>query len=191
MSEAADPLALAARAGLPDEMLYLREALPRERWTSGLPQTAAFWLQMHAGFRAHQQAMAGAAARWRAGELDPRGAHDALLPTLQGFLQHLDGHHRIESGHYFPAFRRLEPRIAAGLDLLDRDHDAIHAHLEALFQTGLALNRAVAAGAADGADCAHRLADVLDRAGPCLTRHLDDEEDIVIPLMALKGDPLA
>lgn len=186
-----DPLALAARAGLPHEMLYLRQALPRERWSQGLPGTADFWLQMHGGFRAQQQAMAGAAARWRTGALDLRGVHDALLPTLQAFLQHLDGHHRIESGHYFPAFRRLEPRIAAGLDLLDRDHDAIHAHLEALFQAGLGLHQAVRAGAAEAADRAHRLADALDGAGPALARHLDDEEDIVIPLMALKGDPLA
>lgn len=186
-----DPLGLAARAGLPDEMRYLCEAMPRERWTEGLPGTAVFWLQMHDGFRAHQRSMADAAARWRAGQLDLRGAHDALLPTLQAFLQHLDGHHRIESGHYFPAFRRLEPRIAAGLDLLDRDHDAIHGHLEALYQAGLALARAVAGAAPDGADSAHGLADALDRAGPPLARHLEDEEDIVIPLMALRGDPLA
>ena len=179
---------LAARRGLPDEMLYLRQALPRERWDDGLPGTAAFWLQMHEGFRAHQRAMAGAAARWRAGFLDPRGAHDALLPTLQAFLQHLDGHHRVETGHYFPVFRRLEPRIEAGLDLLDRDHDAIHAHLQALYESGLALNRAVAANAPDAADLVHRLVEALDRAGPLLLRHLEDEEDIVIPLMVLRGD---
>lgn len=185
----AGALDLAARQGLPDEMLYLRRALPRERWIEGLPGTAAFWLQMHEGFRAHQRAMADAAARWRAGALDPRGAHDALLPTLQAFLQHLDGHHRIETGRYFPAFRTLEPRIEAGLDLLDRDHDAIHAHLQALYEAGLALHRAVASGAPDAADRVHRLAEALDHAGPPLLRHLEDEEDIVIPLMALRGDP--
>lgn len=189
MAEPDDPLALDRRAGLPAQMLYLREALPRERWPGALPPTADFWLRMHAHFRAEQAAMDQRVARWRAGELDARGAHDALLPLLQRFLQHLDGHHRIESGHYFPAFRRLEPAIAAGLELLDRDHHAIEAHLQGLFQAGVALHQAVRAGAPDAGDRVHRLAEALDAAGPPLARHLEDEEDIVIPLMALRGAP--
>lgn len=181
-----DPLDLSVRTGLPDDMLYLVRDLPRDRWT-GLDQTAAFWLQMHGGFRAQQDQMAALTGRWRAGALDPRGLHDAVLPMLQAFLQHLDGHHRIESGHYFPAFRRIEPRIQHGLDLLDRDHDAIHAHLGALFQSALAFHHAVRDGAPGAPDHAHRLSDVLDQAAPALARHLDDEEDIVIPLMTLRG----
>ncbi|MGH7021636.1 MAG: hemerythrin domain-containing protein [Brevundimonas sp.] len=172
-------------------MLYLRDAFPRERWTGALPETAAFWLQMHAGFRAQQALMADTAARWRSGDLDPRGLHAALLPTLQAFLQHLDGHHRVESGHYFPHFRRIEPRIQSGLDLLDRDHDAIHAHLDALYHSAVAFHQATTANSPDTPDHAHRLTDVLDLAAPGLIRHLDDEEDIVIPLLALKGEPAA
>ena len=172
-------------------MLYLRDAFPRERWTEALPETAAFWLHMHGGFRAQQRHMADAASRWRSGALDPRGLHAALMPTLQAFLQHLDGHHRVESGHYFPHFRLIEPRIQSGLDLLDRDHDAIHAHLDALFHAAVAFHQAVAAQSPDATDHAHQLADVLDRAAPGLIRHLDDEEDIVIPLMVLKGGPAA
>lgn len=127
---------------------------------------------------------------FRADPADPNGLHRALIPLLQAFLQHLDGHHRVESGHYFPAFRTLEPRIAEGIDLLDRDHDAVHAHLEAMLNAGRAFHMAVSAGAPDAADAAHRLADALDAALPALARHLDDEEDIVIPLLALKGEAI-
>jgi hypothetical protein len=192
LSDAADdPRALASRAGLPAEFLYLREIFPRERWTTGgLHPTARRWLSMHGGFRAHQAEMGAMIAAWRADEIDVRALHRVLIPALQQFLQHLDGHHRIESGHYFPALQRLEPRIAAGIDLLDRDHDAIHAHIEAMVETGRALHQAVAGGAADAGDRVHRLAEVLDRSGPQLARHLDDEEDIVIPLIAVRGDPL-
>ena len=168
-------------------MCCLLAEYPRERWGSGLPQTAAFWLQMHAGFRGAQARMAALVASWRAGETDVRGLHGRLIPELQGFLQHLDGHHRIESGHYFPQFRTLEPRIGEGLDLLDRDHDAIHAHLEALYRSGLALHQAVTAGGPAQADAAARVAEALDRSAAPLTRHLDDEEDVVIPLMARAG----
>ena len=187
MSDAGDPLALAARTGLPAEFRWLRDELPRDRWTS-LHEVAGFWLQMHAGFRNHTAHMDGLVARWRA-DGDLTALHGQLTPALQAFLQHLDGHHRVESGHYFPMMRKVEPRIAAGLDLLDRDHDAVHAHLEALFQTGLAFHRAVSAKAADARDSAERLADALAAAGPPLARHLDDEEDIVIPLIQLRGLP--
>lgn len=192
MSEPGDePLALAVRAGLPSEFLYLRDTFPRERWRmGGLHPTARRWLHMHGGFRSHQAEMGAMVAAWRAERIDVRTLHGSLIPSLQQFLQHLDGHHRIESGHYFPALRELEPGIAAGIDLLDRDHDAIHAHIEAMVETGRAMHQAVLAGVADAGDRANRLADVLDRAAPQLARHLDDEEEIVIPLIALRGDPL-
>ncbi|MGV9005248.1 MAG: hemerythrin domain-containing protein [Brevundimonas sp.] len=188
MSEAAGPT-LADRTGLPADLLYLRQIFPRERWTTALHPTAAHWLQMHAGFRDHQAHMAALTGRWRNGALDPTGLHRALIPALQAFLQHLDGHHRIETGHYFPAMRKMEPRIVPGLDLLDRDHDAIHAHLETLFHAGMGFHQAVGSGASDPADHADRLADILDHIAPPLLRHLDDEEDIIIPLIALRGDP--
>lgn len=192
MSDAADdPLALASRAGLPAEFLYLRDAFPRERWSAGgLHPTARRWLHMHGGFRAQQAEMAAMVEAWRADTLDVPTLHRALIPALQQFLQHLDGHHRIESGHYFPALQQLEPRIAAGIDLLDRDHNAIHAHIEAMVETGRALHQAVTGAAPDAADRVERLADVLALAAPQLARHLDDEEEIVIPLIALRGDPL-
>jgi iron-sulfur cluster repair protein YtfE (RIC family) len=145
---------------------------------------------MHGGFRAHQAEMAAMIGAWRADTLDIPALHRALIPALQQFLQHLDGHHRIESGHYFPALQQLEPRIAAGIDLLDRDHDAIHAHIEAMVESGRALHQAVTGATPDAADRVERLADVLALAAPQLARHLDDEEEIVIPLIALRGDPL-
>ena len=187
MAEPTDPQGLAVRSGLPAEFCWLREELPRERWTD-LHEVAGFWLQMHAGFRNHQAHMDGLVARWRA-DGDLTALHGQLTPALQAFLQHLDGHHRVESGHYFPMMRRVEPRIGAGLDLLDRDHDAVHAHLEALFRNGLAFHRAVSANAPDARDGAERLAEALAAAGPPLARHLDDEEDIVIPLIQLRGLP--
>jgi iron-sulfur cluster repair protein YtfE (RIC family) len=191
LADPADPQALAVRAGLPPEFLYLRASFPRERWSmGGLHPTARRWLHMHSGFRAHQTGMAAMVEAWRGSQIDLPTLHQALIPALQQFLQHLDGHHRIESGHYFPALQSLEPRIAAGIDLLDRDHDAIHAHIEAMVRTGRAFHEAMAGGAADTRDRLDRLAEVLEASGPQLARHLDDEEDIVIPLIALRGDPL-
>jgi hypothetical protein len=188
LSEApADALALGSRTGLPAEFLYLREAYPRDRWTA-VPEIAAFWLQMHSSFRGHQAYMDGLIGQWRdSGDL--QALHGQLVPALQSFLQHLDGHHRVESGQYFPMMRRIEPKIGAGIDLLDRDHDAIHVTLEAMFQTGLAFHQAVSGEAPDASDRASRLVDLIEGSARPLLRHLEDEEDIVIPLIQLRGLP--
>ncbi len=180
--------ALDARQGLPEAHRWLLETYPRLRWNDpSLGEVARFWLQMHAGFRHKTSRMQDQIARWRA-DGDLVALHGALIPTVQDFLQHLDGHHRVETGHYFPVMRRVEPKIAAGIDLLDADHDAIHGHLETLFRSGLAFHQAMAASAADAADRAARLSDTLERIAPPLARHLQDEEDIVIPLIARHAD---
>jgi hypothetical protein len=182
-----DPWTLSARQGLPPEMAALCQSLPRARATdTQLSDLARFWLQMHDGFRRETAMMTAGASDLRAGRADARGFHDRALPVLSGFLQHLDGHHRIETGHYFPQFRRLDTRLQPALDLLDRDHDAIHAHLEALAATGNALHQAVRSGS-PAADAALRLADTLDAAQSPLNRHLDDEEDIVVPVLQRAG----
>ena len=178
--------ALASRTALPVGFRWLLEEFPRDRWTATLDETAAFWLQMHADFRGHQAHMDGLVGQWRANG-DLTALHRRLIPALQSFLQHLDGHHRVESGQYFPMMRKIEPRIAAGIDLLDRDHDAIHQTLETLFQTGLAFHQAVTAHAPHTADWANPLSDLIEAGARPLLRHLEDEEDIVIPLIQLRG----
>ena len=183
--------ALDGRTALPEAHRWLLETFPRLRWHDpALGEVARFWLQMHAGFRQQQAQMQAQVARWRT-DGDSATLHSTLIPMLQGFLQHLDGHHRVESGHYFPVMRRVEPRITTGIDLLDADHDAIHGHLDALFQSGLAFHQAMAGGFPDRAEAAARLADTLDRIAPPLSRHLEDEEDIVIPLITRHADAFA
>lgn len=183
-----DPLALGSRSGLPEAQRCLLSLRPRDTWgAADLHPTARFWLQMHQGFRDQQAAMERLVTEVRAGRAEARAVHPRLIGLLGGFLQHLDGHHRIESGHYFPQFRRIEPRVMEGLDLLDRDHDAVHGQLEALHAAGLAFHQGAQGSGPDLADRLDRLGDALDAAGPLLIRHLDDEEEIVIPLICAHG----
>lgn len=169
-------------------MAALSQGSPRACATdAGLPEILRFWLNNHDGFRRETGVMTAAVSQLREGRTDARGFHDRVLPVLAGFLQHLDTHHRVESGHYFPQFRRLDGRLQAALDMLDRDHDAIHAHLEAMAAGGNALHRAVRAGAPDAGEAALRLADALDAARDPLVRHLHDEEDIVVPVFQRAG----
>jgi hypothetical protein len=52
----------------------------------------------------------------------------------------------------------------------------------------MAFHQAVSAGAADAADKANRLSDLIEGGARPLLRHLEDEEDIVIPLIHLRAD---
>lgn len=168
-------------------MAVLCQAAPRAcAGDAGLSEIARFWLQMHDGFRRQTALMAAAVVDLRQGRADAHAFHDRSLPVLADFLQHLDGHHRIESGHYFPQFRCLDARLEGALDLLDRDHDAIHAHLQALADAGNALHHAIRSGAS-GMELAQRLADALNAAETPLNRHLDDEEDLVVPILQRAG----
>ncbi|MFN3353971.1 MAG: hemerythrin domain-containing protein [Brevundimonas sp.] len=183
-----DPLKLGVRTGLPETMRFLLPARPRDTWgQADLHPTARFWLQMHDGFRAQQAEMGRLTGAVRAGAADAAATHPRLIGLLGGFLQHLDHHHKIESGHYFPQFRAMEPRVAEGLALLDADHDVVHERLETLHGEGLAYHQAVLARSPEARDALLRFADALDAATPLLDRHLDDEEEIVIPLIATRG----
>ena len=186
MSE--DALSLATRSGLPDALRPWLAQRPRESWSQpDLPPTARFWLQMHDGFRAQQGELRRLGEAARNGGGDILVLHPRLIGLLGGFLQHLDHHHRIESGHYFPQFRALAPGTKAGLALLDQDHEIIHGRLEQLHAAGLAFHQAALVRAPEARDALLRLADALQAAAPLLDRHLDDEEEIVIPLIAVRG----
>ncbi|RYG06692.1 MAG: hypothetical protein EON96_22800 [Caulobacteraceae bacterium] len=183
-----DPLHLASRSGLPDEWRIGLTEFPRDRWQEPtVAEMARFWLGVHEGFRRHRLHMKAVIDHWRGGHSDLTGLHGRLIPAVQQFLQHLDTHHRIESGQYFPTFRTLDPRIAQGVDLLDRDHDVVHEQLEALFQSAVGFHQGWQTKAPDAADKAARLADTVIGMGPLVIRHLDDEEEIVIPLIQRHG----
>lgn len=181
-------LSLETRTGLPEALRPWLGQRPRETWgRPDLHPTARFWLQMHDGFRAQQAEMRRLGDAGRAVGADPLALHPRLIGLLGGFLQHLDHHHRIESGHYFPQFRALAPEVEAGLALLDQDHNVVHGRLEQLHAAGLAFHQAAQTRSPQARDGLLRLADALDAAAPLLDRHLDDEEEIVIPLIDVRG----
>ena len=144
-----DDLALAERTGLPDPLRVLVAQYPRIGWEAHPHFTALtrFWLDRHLGFRRMQ----GLLAAETRGVPRP-GARAARLRTRARagrgqFLDELHGHHTIEDHHYFPLLKTLDPRLAAGFDLLDADHDALDGAMHALAEAANAVLDAVREGA--------------------------------------------
>lgn len=182
-------LALDRRTGWPEDLQVLLRRHPRETWATNpdLGETARFWLRRHQMFRDLGAALDAGIGEYREGRIDAERFRGWFGRRLGFFLGELDGHHHIEDAHYFPLFQQAEARLARGFDVLEGDHETIHGDLERAADTANALLAALAAGrdarAAADAHAAHGSA-MLGR----LLRHLDDEEDLVVPLLLERRD---
>lgn len=176
-----DPdLTLAARAGLPDALRCLVQEIPREGWRAHphFGGMVEFWLDRHLMFRRLLTALEADVQALDGGTL----SFETYAPRLSRYggmlLNELHGHHQIEDQHYFPHLARLDARVERGFDLLEADHQEMDALLHGM--AGAA--NAVLQGGAPGV-----FADHLDGFGRMLNRHLEDEEEIVVPVILKSG----
>lgn len=183
-------LHLADRNGLSDEIAYLRAVHPKPHWQAhaNYGQLADFWLHVHSSLRAHGGQLQQLTHDFRDGRHGAADFQRAFVPGINQFLQHLNAHHQIEDGAYFPKFRALDPRMVAGFDLLEADHHVIHAAIDATVDSA----RGMLTAFAQDADAQRRATDAYAAASDTLLnlllRHLADEEDLVIPAMLEHGE---
>ena len=180
-----EALALACRTGWPDELRVLLGQYPREQWNAhpNLGEMARFWLSRHAMFRELSAAIEGIAAQFRVGKLSGTEFARQFVPRLQFMLDQLNVHHQIEDLHYFPIFRAADERLARGFDMLEGDHHHIHADMARTAETANALLRAVRADGDTLRQCGDNYADASAVLLKGVIRHLDDEEDLIVPLI--------
>lgn len=176
---------------LAPELRFLLERHPRDVWEghARLGELGRFWLQRHAMFRELGGALSEAVAAFRDDRLPLEQLRPWFAPRLRLFLTQLEEHHLVEDQHYFPVFRRSEPRLAKGFAFLEGDHHQLERDLHALAQAAASLLEAITGSP----DAARKAADAYvgtsDRLVRGLLRHLDDEEDLVIPLLLDRGEP--
>lgn len=176
-----DALSLEERDGLPEALRVLLHSLPRETWEHH-PQfhgLVSFWLDRHLMFRR----LMGGLRRDAEAEMDARMEMAALQARLsrQGgmLVQQLHGHHEIEDTHYFPVLQGFDPRLQAGFDILDRDHHALDGLIDGFI--------GAANGVLQGQLETGRYRDELLRFERLLSRHLEDEEDLIVPVILKYG----
>lgn len=173
-----DEFTLAARNGLPEDLLHLRAKYPRDTWTGNenLGEWVQFWLGRHGMFRELGAMMTDACEQLQGERISAGEFVPWLTPRLEFFFGHLDLHHKIEEFHIFPAFARAEPALQRGFTLLESDHQEIHVLVDAL---QAATTRLVAAEETAGEDTTRELGALLRG----LMAHLDDEEDLIVPIV--------
>jgi Hemerythrin HHE cation binding domain len=185
-SEVLEAPGLRHRTELPGEWLYLAREFPRKRWRELNPNsTAARWLDMHDGFRFVQRHLSELGTAWREQKIEFSPFRDRFVSGLGQYLHGMQVHHRVESMAYFPQFQAIEPRLSRGFDLLETDHHEIDRILFELAEAGRAL-RAVDPGSDGARGTAENVIGIVEGSSMPITRHLLDEEDLVIPLLNLR-----
>jgi iron-sulfur cluster repair protein YtfE (RIC family) len=185
-----ETLALARRSGWPEDLRVLIAQFPREQWEghANLSAMARFWLSRHAMFRELSAMVEDIATQFRAGAMPAAEFPRQLVPRLQFLLSQLSVHHQIEDLHYFPIFRAADERLARGFDVLEGDHHAIHDDMGRTVETANALLRALAGNTDALTRCGDAYAQASGALLTGLIRHLDDEEDLIVPLILDRGE---
>jgi hemerythrin-like domain-containing protein len=189
MSEPFNSLLL-ERQGLPDDLLWLARKYPREDWPghTNIRGVAMMWLQRHDMFRELGGMLSNGIGDYREGRSTASEFARWFAPRLSHFLGNLDGHHNVEDHHYFPVFAKAETRLKRGFEILDADHHAIHESLERNAEAANAFLTSLQRGEDKQRFAADAYADENSRLIAMLTRHLADEEDLIIPLILDRGD---
>ena len=178
-------LALDARDGWPADLRLLIDRYPRAVWQGhdNLGAMAQFWLSRHNMFRDIAAALEQATGAFRDGTATAADFRAWFPPRLQFFLQQLNAHHQIEDLHYFPVFQAAETRLARGFDILEGDHQTIHQSIDRAVETANSFLRTPV----NDKDPLRAAGDVYVASSDVLLhqlrRHLDDEEDLIIPLI--------
>lgn len=174
-------LSLTDRQGLPDALQALLQDHPRESWERhpNCGMLTRFWLDRHLMFRRLADMLRTDTQARLDKALDPE-AHLHRLNRFGGMLVgELHGHHQIEDHHYFPRLGRMEPKLEHGFELLDADHHLLDARLARFTEQA----NHVLSGGEPGP-----FLDALQSFEGLLVRHLEDEEDLIVPILLKHGE---
>jgi hypothetical protein len=174
-----------SKYGWSPELRVLLDLHPRSTWRARRSASAAFWLEIHDGFRNDMTDLESAGADYSAGRLSLRELAVRAPPRLRGMVAQLRGHHEMEDFHYFPSFAAADARLAPGFERLAADHRRLHDDIEQALAALRDLRAAAteeSLASAERAVAAHYL-EASTRFYRRLRGHLDDEEDLVVPLL--------
>ncbi|QFS84054.1 hypothetical protein FIU97_14965 [Roseivivax sp. THAF40] len=177
----ADDLRLGTRTGLPDALRVLVKEYPRSGWQEHAHFTGLveFWLGRHGMFRQICEALQTDSEAEMDGKLDPQMRNQRLSRYGGMLLNELHGHHQIEDHHYFPKLVDLDARVTKGFDILEADHDDMDGLLSRFAES--------ANGVLQGKIETGRFREELLSFEALLDRHLNDEEELIVPVILKNG----
>lgn len=173
------------RAGWPSDAETLLADYPREAWPDhpNFARSIQNWMGAHRGFRQLGDLVRTTTEAF----LDRDSAPDQFAGALGHYgnllVRNLHGHHNWEDAKFFPEISAADDRFDHGLDTLESDHEVLDETINRLTRQA---NRAIKlvqldeTQARSEAGVLHDTAAGLERF---LERHLEDEEDLIVPIL--------
>ncbi|MEP2530074.1 hemerythrin domain-containing protein [Shimia sp.] len=173
------------RQGLPPEMQLLLRDYPRDAWPDhpDFAESIRNWMGAHHMFRQLAGITQKDTEKMMDRTIDPAHYADRLAHFGTLLVRNLHGHHGWEDHSFFPELNAADPRFERGLDMLEGDHVELDDVLDRFTRQG---NRIVQLHQLDPdqiPEQAKLLHGLTKEIGLFLTRHLRDEEDLVVPIL--------
>ena len=173
------------RTGWPDELSFLLNDLPRDTWPDhpGFARATRNWMGAHLGFRHLSGRITDTLEEYLDKRRDPGRVADDLGQLGHVLVRNLHGHHTWEDRSFFPELREAEPRFQAGLDTLEADHEVLDETLGTLTDQANRVIKLIQLDPAQARDEAGPLHETAAKLDGFLARHLQDEEDLIVPII--------
>lgn len=170
---------------MPVEMRSLLAEYPREAWEShpGFSEKTHHWLGAHEMFRRLARLVRADTEALIDGEMDNSDYAGRLSFYGNRLIGNLHGHHHWEDMEYFPELSAADPRFDAGLEILEKDHEALNHVLERFAEFGNRTIKLVQLDEGKVRDEAGKLHKAAGAIEAFLARHLSDEEELAVPII--------
>jgi len=174
------------RHELPANMQVLLHDYPRGSWHAHSHFSRCdidSWMGAHRSFKRVAKELQNEAELC----LDNAVGSEDLVRTFSHYggslVSSLHGHHSWEDRFLFPDLMLKEKRIQHGLDMLESDHVELDSLLNQLTQSTNDAARSMKNGVPVSRDDVGKLQQRTEALGQLLTRHLGDEEDLIVPVV--------
>ena len=172
-------------ADMPEEMQLLLRTYPRDDWDQhpGFKEKTRNWLGAHQMFRRLGDLVRSETESYLNKARSPEKYAARLHHYGGALVGNLHGHHGWEDASYFPELSAADPRFDAGLEILEKDHEALGVVLESFTVSANRVLKLIQQDELSARDEAGKLHDIVETIEAFLKRHLSDEEDLAVPII--------
>lgn len=173
------------RTGLPKDMQVLLRDYPRDAWPDhpNFARSIQNWMGAHDMFRNLSELNQKETELYLTKSRDPQEFAGRLSFYGDLLVRNLHGHHTWEDRDYFPELQAADPRFAHGLDMLEGDHLQMDEVLDGFTRQANRVVQLIQLDEAQAREEANILHDTCGDIRAFLSRHLEDEEDLIVPIL--------
>ena len=164
---------------------YMNVPFPRDSWEANphFKQATQNWLGAHQMFRQLANHVRAESERYRDRNRDPYDYAAQLSYYGDALVRNRHGHHGWEGRSYFPELSAADPRFDAGLEILEKDHEALDGVLDRFTEVANRTIKLIHLDPASAYDEASKLHSEAEAIEGFLARHLSDEEELAVPII--------